>query len=63
MDFKIDSLAYKKEFNKYKTEIQKYKDSTTYHLIGIDNGIYTFYVFKKNDTNKWLLKSIHDYSN
>ncbi|MCD8418585.1 DUF4348 domain-containing protein [Tenacibaculum finnmarkense genomovar finnmarkense] len=58
-----DSLARIKEFNKYKTETLIRIDSVTYFRYGIDNGIYMYYVFKRNKFNDWYLTSIHDYSN
>ena len=61
MDFKKDSIAYKKEYDRYRVEAVQKKDSTTYSLYGIDNGIYQHYVFKKKH-DKWYLTSIHDYS-
>jgi len=62
MDFTKDTLAYKKKFNKYKVEMKIEKDSTIYYMYGIDNGIHEFYVFKRNNLNKWYLVTIHDYS-
>ncbi|MCF6298105.1 MAG: DUF4348 domain-containing protein [Flavobacteriaceae bacterium] len=63
MDFRDDSLAYKKKYDKYKIETVKKKDSITYSMYGIDNGINQHYVFKRGKSNKWYLISIHDYSN
>ncbi|OED34895.1 hypothetical protein AB832_06745 [Flavobacteriaceae bacterium (ex Bugula neritina AB1)] len=64
MDFRKDSIAYKKEYDKYRTEIDISKDSTNYSLYGIDNGILTHYVFKRNENenDNWYLNAIHDYS-
>jgi len=62
-DFSIDTLAYKKESNKYRVIKEYKKDSVIYNLAGIDNGIYVLYVFKKNKINDWKLTSVHNYSN
>jgi len=63
ISFSGDSIAYKKEFDKYKPVIKLLgKDSVNYIQEGIDNGIYIEYKFV-NIENKWLLAKIFDKSN
>lgn len=64
MDFRDDTLAYKKEYDKYRVETVIKEDSTNYSMYGIDNGILLHYVFMRDkQNNEWYLTSIHDYSN
>jgi hypothetical protein len=63
ISFSRDSIAYKKEFDKYKPVIKLLgKDSVNYIQEGIDNGIHIEYKFV-NIENKWLLAKIFDKSN
>jgi hypothetical protein len=60
---KEDSIAYSRDYNRYKAETIIRIDSVIHYNYGIDNGIYRFYVFKQDVLNNWYLTSIHDYSN
>ncbi len=60
---KEDSLAYIRDYDRYKTETIIRIDSAMRYNYGVDNGIYRFYVFKQDGLNNWYLTSIHDYSN
>ncbi len=61
MDFSKDKDAENRDNDKYKVELIKKNETTVYKKLGIDNGIYIEFKFKKED-NCWLLISIEDQS-
>ena len=61
LDFKVDKNAINNEYDKYKIKINKFKDSVSYKKIGLDNGIYISYIFKRIN-NCWFLIEIIDES-
>ena len=63
LNFSKDSTAYLLEENAYKVAIDFAADSVVYKIVGIDNGIFINYVFKKNNNKTWNLVSIYDFSN
>ncbi|WP_316633915.1 DUF4348 domain-containing protein [uncultured Flavobacterium sp.] len=61
MDFTVDSLAMKKETDKYTIEKREKNGYMIYSRLGYDNGIYELYKFRQVEGN-WYLVEIEDLS-
>ena len=61
LDFSYDSTYRTRQMDRYDQNILLYEDSALIEHRGIDNGIYSNYLFTKKD-GKWFLKSITDVS-
>ena len=61
LDFSYDSTYLTRQMDKYEQRIRLYNDSSIIEHRGIDNGIFSNYVFTKKD-GKWFLKSFSDVS-
>lgn len=61
LDFSYDSTYTTRQLDSYEQRIRLYNDSSIIEQRGIDNGIFSNYVFTKKE-GKWYLKSFIDVS-
>ena len=61
LDFSYDSTYRTRQMDRYDQNIRLYEDSALIEHRGIDNGIYSNYLFTKKN-GKWFLKSFTDVS-